>query len=96
MSGHLRDLVSPVQLGNDNQKAREYRRRADELREIAEDIRDDENRLVLLRIAASYDRMASIGDRLAGSVHTHNASTVNGGAGANANNGVDCAHSLAS
>ena len=85
-----------MQFGSDNQKVREYRRRADELRDIAEDIRDDENRLVLLRIAASYDRMAAIGDRIAGGDHTHNGGTVNGGSSANAANGADRAHSLAS
>jgi len=85
-----------MQFGSDNQKAREYQRRADELREIAEDIRDDENRLVLLRIAASYDRLASIGDRIAAGDHGHDGGAVNGGSNGNAASRVDRAHSLAS
>lgn len=59
MSGQLKDLVAPMQFGGEKERIREYQRRAEELREIAEDIRDDESRLVLLRIAASYDRMVS-------------------------------------
>jgi len=43
-----------------------YRQRAEELRAIAEDIKDANNRKVLVQIADDYDRLARIQDHLAG------------------------------
>jgi hypothetical protein len=42
-----------------------YRQRAEELRVIAADIKDEANHRILLRIAADYERLAVIQDQLA-------------------------------
>ena len=47
------------------EKAFVYRQRAEELRVIAADMKDEANRQILLRIAADYDRLATIQDQLA-------------------------------
>ncbi len=54
----ISELVEPLRTGTTAERTREYLARAEELRTIAEDIRDDDSRVVLLRVAASYERMA--------------------------------------
>jgi len=46
-------------------RAEAYRRRAEELRTIAEDIRDANCRATLLRLAISYEDMARSAERTA-------------------------------
>ena len=48
--------------------ANHYKARADECRAVAEQFFDGDARKTMLRVAASYDRMADSADRVAGIV----------------------------
>jgi hypothetical protein len=45
-------------MGDDATRAKKYRQQAEKIRVIAADIRGDDYRRVLLKVARDYDRMA--------------------------------------
>lgn len=61
MSSMLRPLIRPMKTG-DTAERLEARRRAEELKRIAEDTIDEDCRVVLLRLAQSYERLAVCGE----------------------------------
>jgi hypothetical protein len=61
MSSSQRPLVRPMKIGDAAERIEAYRR-AKELRVIAEDTVDEDCRVMLLRLAQSYDHMATSDD----------------------------------
>ena len=61
MSSTQRPLVRPMKTGDAAERIEAYRR-AKELRVIAEDTIDEDCRVTLLRLAQSYDHMATSND----------------------------------
>jgi hypothetical protein len=60
----ISELITPLKAGTPAERLRKYVDRAEELRTIADDVRDDDNRIVLLRLAASYEHLAREGESL--------------------------------
>lgn len=50
----------------ESDKASEYRRKAEELRTIAETVKDRDSREALLRLASDYERLAQQAEQRAG------------------------------
>jgi hypothetical protein len=47
--------------------ARNWRLRAEEIRTLADEMRNDEAKLIMLRIAADYEKLAIFAERASGS-----------------------------
>jgi hypothetical protein len=50
--------IAPYDKGSSTYRVKRYRERAEELRSIAEDLRTDDCRATLIRLADSYEQMA--------------------------------------
>jgi hypothetical protein len=61
MSSTQRPLVRPMKTGDAAERLKTLRR-AEELRVIAEETIDEDTRVVLLRLAQCYERMAACGE----------------------------------
>ena len=52
-------VIAPCEKGSSTYRVKRYRERAEELRTIADDLRHSDCQQTLLRLASSYDQMAT-------------------------------------
>lgn len=52
-------VIAPCEKGSSNYRVKRYRERAEELRAIAEDLKTDDCRDTLIRLADTYEQMAA-------------------------------------